>query len=122
MPTNEDISGHKIISAAFTLTHISLASIKRGRTAVYTTRKVVLPATKAGMLHLAKDVGADMTHNITAKSTKPPSFPNGLPYCFRYRQRIDRHDNSQELQCKTSNIYTLYIYVYIYIYNQLNMT
>ena len=56
MPTNEDISGHKIISAAFTLTHISLASIKRGRTAVYTTRKVVLPATKAGMLQLAKDL------------------------------------------------------------------
>ena len=54
MPTIEDISRQMIISVASTLPHISLASTKRGRTTVYTIRKMVLPANKAGMLHLVK--------------------------------------------------------------------
>lgn len=56
MPSIEDISGKMIFSVASTLTHISLASTKRGHITVYTIRKVVLPATKAGMLQLAKDL------------------------------------------------------------------
>ena len=54
MPNIEDISRQMIISEASTLPHISLASTKRGRTTVYTIRKMVLPANKAGMLHLVK--------------------------------------------------------------------
>jgi ABC-type phosphate transport system permease subunit len=50
MPTIEDISRQMIISVASTLTHISIASTNRGRTTVCTIRKMVLPATKAGML------------------------------------------------------------------------
>ena len=56
MPSIEDISGKMIFSVASTLTHISLASTVRGRITVYTISKVALPATKASMVQLAKDL------------------------------------------------------------------
>ena len=39
-------------------------------------------------------VVADMAQNITVKSTKTPSFPNGWPYRIRYCERLVRRDNS----------------------------